>query len=140
MISLPALTPLDQATQRSAGSWDQLYKEAASDFPTHEDFKRYREEVEKWMTNMNERMVELTMQLALHTHPCSGPGGISGPPTNKSQIKWSGKIYILPSFLNTTTIPPNIRGTPGYKFRPVLPFLPSLPTYVSPTSLLTGIK
>ena len=84
MISLPALTPLDQATQRSAGSWDQLYKEAASDFPTHEDFKRYREEVEKWMTNMNERMVELTMQLALHTHHCSGPGGISGPPTNKS--------------------------------------------------------
>ena len=127
-------------TQRAGGTWDQLYREAAADFPIQEDFKRYREDVEKWMSDVNQKMVELTAALATHTHTCSGPGGSSSQPMNASQIKWTGRIFILPFFLNTTTIPPNIRGTPGYKFRPVLPFLPLIPLYVSPSSLLTGIN
>lgn len=137
-MALPAITPLQQATQRSGGSWDQLYKEAVSDFPTHEDFKRYREEVESWMNSVNDRMIELTTALSAHTHTCSSPGGMSSPPMNKAQIKWTGRVFIIPFFLNTTLVPPNLRGTPAYKPRPVLPFLPSLPAFVSPLSLLTG--
>lgn len=140
MNILPAITPLGQAEQRASAAWDQLYKEAAADFPTHEDFKKYRYEIDIWMKNVNKELEKLTKVLAAHTHTTTTPDGTyySTPPINKNFITWGPTTYKLPLYVNTTGIQPNLRGTVYYKYRPITTVLPFIPSFVSPASLLTG--
>lgn len=140
MNILPAVTPLGQAEQRAAAAWDQLYKEAAADFPTHEDFKKYRLEVELWMKNVNKELEKLTKVISLHTHTTTTPDGTftSTTPLNKNQMVWGPTTYKLPLFINTTGVMPNLKGTPTYKYRPIVTIIPFIPSFVNPTSLLVG--
>lgn len=135
-----AITPLQQNTQRGAGAWDQLYKEAVADFPTHEDFKRYREDIEEWMNSVNAKLQEICNAIAMHTHVSPPSGGLTTAPTSATNMQWVGKVYVIPVYLNTTKVLPNITGTLGYKPRSILPKLPFVDAYASPVSLLTGVN
>lgn len=140
MNIIPAITPLGQAEQRASAAWDQLYKEAASDFPTHEDFKKYRQELDIWMKSVNKELEKLTKVIASHTHTTTTPDGTftSTPPGNKNLIVWGPTTYKLPLYLNTTGIQPNIKGTVDYKYRPITTTLPFIPSFVNPESMLAG--
>jgi hypothetical protein len=140
---IPAITPVGQAAQRALGGWEQLYKEAVSDFPIHEDFSRFVKDVQAWMVQVNKEMEILSATLKTHTHivtTSSGPT-VSTPPLNMSSYKWgaTSTVYVLPTYLNTSTIPPNIRGTKGYQYRPVITTVPTVPAYASVTTLTAGI-
>ncbi len=140
MNLIPAITPIGQAEQRATAAWEQLYKEAVSDFPTHEDFKKYREELEIWMKSVNKELEKLTKTLASHTHTTTTSQGTftSTPPNNKSLITWGPTPYKLPLYLNTTGIAPNIKGTITYRYRPIVTTLPFIPSFVNPAGMLIG--
>lgn len=148
MIPLIPTTVVGQAKQRSSGAWDQLYPEAGRDFPTHEDFKRFVEDTQRWMNTVNLQLKAMSEVLATHTHtvlPHTHPG-LAGPapaftatPTQSSLINWKGTQWVLPQFINTSGLVPNLIGTTTYTYRPITVIPPFIPGYASPISLTTGL-
>lgn len=147
MMLIPT-TVIGQAEQRSGGAWNQLYPEAGRDFPTHEDFKRFVEDTQKWMDTVNQQLKQLSEVVATHTHnvlPHTHPGpvgpaaAVTAQPIQSSMITWKGKQWVLPQFYNTTNLEPNLMGTSGYKYRQITVIPPFIPGYASPISLTSGL-
>lgn len=140
-MTIPAITPLQQHKQRTTESWNHLYQEAVTDFPINSDFYRYVQEVQLWMTTVNNQLDYLMKQLSTHTHNVPVPGGVSvsTPPINSYTIRWSGQQYIIPKYVNTSGKEPNIPGTPNFTPRKIVPYTPSVNYFVSPATLLQGI-
>lgn len=153
---------LNDVSKRASGGWNQMYPEAVKDFPTHEDFSKFLKQLELWMTSLNVELAQIKKDISTHTHyilpqtitntgeviitnTYTGvltvtPYSSTGPAVESLKIRRpSLALYKIPYFINTTTVPPNIKGTVGYTFRPTATTPPIVESYINPISLVSGV-
>lgn len=106
--------PLSQenyAKRLEKSSWEKMYPLACEDFAIHNDLHRFMKDLELWMAKLNDNLAQQFKLLSEHGHVSPPNGGITTPPTTQYLIKWPTTTYILPKFVNTSGVKPNINDT-----------------------------